>query len=370
MQDQIFIIQDNGTLIEMERSDYVTEDIFQKLLEEYPALIPGAQIDNDNPRKWLMIGREVGIPGENDGCERWSLDHLMLDQDGIPTFVEVKRASDTRIRREVIGQMLDYAANAIVYWSVGTIRELFEKTCDDRGKHAGTELADLFDLDFEPEIYWEKVDNHLQTGKIRLLFVADKIPKELLRVIEFLNEQMSPAEVFAVELPQYEGHGVKSIAPRILGKTVQADKKKNRSTTSARIKWTDELIEQELKKQDPKRARCVRILCDFTADHSDKFPIKEYGTGSLTASINYKNSMNRRLFSIYFDGIFGVLGPNPDVTDYTQFYKLLEKYSTFKWSAEFKSNGSNAPRLKKRLEDLSDHEIDRLKSFLLEFADL
>ena len=28
-----------------------------------------------------------------------------------PTLVEVKRSSDTRIRREVVGQMLDYAAN-------------------------------------------------------------------------------------------------------------------------------------------------------------------------------------------------------------------------------------------------------------------
>lgn len=41
---------------------------------------------------------------------RWSLDHLVVDQDAVPTFVEVKRASDTRARREVMAQMLDYAA--------------------------------------------------------------------------------------------------------------------------------------------------------------------------------------------------------------------------------------------------------------------
>jgi len=38
-----------------------------------------------------------------------------LDQDAIPTIVEVKRSTDTRIRREVVGQMLGYAANAVVY---------------------------------------------------------------------------------------------------------------------------------------------------------------------------------------------------------------------------------------------------------------
>lgn len=66
----------------------------------------------------------MGIPGEEGGGERWSVDHLFLDQDAIPTLVEVKRSSDTRIRREVVGQMLDYAANAVVYWPAESIRAM------------------------------------------------------------------------------------------------------------------------------------------------------------------------------------------------------------------------------------------------------
>lgn len=37
------------------------------------------------------------------------MDHLFVDQDAIPTLVEVKRSSDTRIRREVVGQLLEYS---------------------------------------------------------------------------------------------------------------------------------------------------------------------------------------------------------------------------------------------------------------------
>ncbi|MBD3376718.1 hypothetical protein GF406_16905 [candidate division KSB1 bacterium] len=279
MQDSIFIIKDDGKLIEMERTDYVTEDTFQNLLEEYPSLIPGAQIDRDNPRKWLMIGREVGIPGEQNGFERWSLDHLLLDQDGIPTFVEVKRASDTRIRREVVGQMLDYAANAIAYWSVETIRQIFENACDQQGVDFESELVKIFGIDIDVDSFWEKVDNHLQIGKIRLLFIADRVPKELLRIVEFLNEQMNPAEVLAVELPQYKGHGLKSISPRILGQTVQAERKKGHTSTTKRLKWTDDLIELELDAMPSKRASCIRTFRDFVRDHSEKFPNIEYGTG-------------------------------------------------------------------------------------------
>ena len=47
----------------------------------------------------------------------------------MPTLVEVKRSDDTRIRREVVGQMLDYAANGVVYWPAERLRADFESRC-------------------------------------------------------------------------------------------------------------------------------------------------------------------------------------------------------------------------------------------------
>ena len=70
------------------------------------------------PRRWLLISREVGVPGEAHGGAKWALDHLFIDQDGIPTLVDVKRSTNSQIRREVVGQLLDYAANGSVYWSL------------------------------------------------------------------------------------------------------------------------------------------------------------------------------------------------------------------------------------------------------------
>ena len=40
-----------------------------------------------------------------------------------------------------------------------------------------------------------------------MIFVADALPYGLVRVIEFLNEQMSPAEVLGVELCQFVADG-------------------------------------------------------------------------------------------------------------------------------------------------------------------
>lgn len=126
MSGHVFLLQDGGGLVRMSESPYDSESLLQELLARYPDLLAGDQIDGAEPRRWLLVSREMGVPGEEDGADRWSLDHLFLDQEAIPTLVEVKRSSDTRIRREVVGQMLDYAANAVVYWPVETIRARFE----------------------------------------------------------------------------------------------------------------------------------------------------------------------------------------------------------------------------------------------------
>src|SRR3954464_787034 len=84
---------------------YPKEEVLQLLLASCPELLPGDQINPEDPRRWLLVSREVLIPGEEGGSGRWSLDHLFLDQAAVPTFVECKRSSDTRGRREVIGQM-------------------------------------------------------------------------------------------------------------------------------------------------------------------------------------------------------------------------------------------------------------------------
>jgi hypothetical protein len=40
--------------------------------------------------------------------------------------------------------------------------------------------------------------------------MSGRIPAELRRIVEFLNKQMNPAEVLALELRQFEGgrHGI------------------------------------------------------------------------------------------------------------------------------------------------------------------
>lgn len=214
MSGGIYLIQNNNQLVKMTETPYESEYLLQKLLAKYPSLLAGEQIDSVTPRRWILISREMPVPDSEDSAGRWPLDHLFIDQDGIPTIVEVKRSTNTQIRREIVGQMLDYAANATVYWSIERIRAKFVETHDSEQL-----LIELLGEDeTNLESFWNQVQLNLQAGKVRLVFVADKIPVELQRIVEFLNQQMNPAEVLAVEIKQYTGQGLQTLVPRVIGK--------------------------------------------------------------------------------------------------------------------------------------------------------
>lgn len=247
MNETIFLLNNNGELVEMNESTYLTEDLLQKLLADYPSLISGSQINPERPRRWLLISREFGVPDEKDTGQRWSLDHLFIDQDGIPTLVEVKRSTDTRIRREVIGQIFDYAANAVSYWTIEEIKYRFEESCRLINQDSSTVLNEFLQDETDNSTFWEITKTNLKAGKIRLLIIADTIPKELQRIIEFLNEQMNPAEILGIEIKQFIGQDLKTLVPRVIGQTSNAQTIKGRQK-SDEGNWNEETFFAELAK--------------------------------------------------------------------------------------------------------------------------
>jgi hypothetical protein len=238
VNDAIYLISDSGELRRVEHQRYSNEDILQELIAKHPDLLAGDQIDADAPPRWLLIRREAAIPDSADGGDRWSVDHLLLDQFGMPTFVEVKRSTDPRIRREVIGQMLDYVANAQTYWAAGKMRQMLAEQTGS-AELGDARLAEHLAVNDDPEAvaerinsFWSEVEANLRIGKVRLLFVADELPRELKRLIEFLNEQFTNVRVLGVELRQYVGQGVKALVPRVIGQSEAAREQKARSSPS------------------------------------------------------------------------------------------------------------------------------------------
>ena len=234
MNDSLFVLGAGHVLKKVPSSKFQTEDLFQSLLAEHPQLLTNVEAGDESPRRWLLVKREAGVPTSDGGAGFFAVDHLFLDQDGVPTLVEVKRASDTRARREVVSQMLDYAANAVSFWRAEDLAKLYAATCAQNNVDPFVGLADLLnDESPNTEAFWRSVQANLSSRRIRMIFVADRISPELERIVEFLNEQMSSATVLALELRQFESGSDRIISPRLIGATTRAVAQKNVSAPSA-----------------------------------------------------------------------------------------------------------------------------------------
>lgn len=204
----IYVV-DGNDLKRMNASVPENEARMQELVERYPELIAA------DDGELLLVRREQPIGDGQDG-DRWSLDHLFVTREAVPVLVELKRASDTRIKREVVGQLIDYAANASAHWTAGAMAESFARTVGDGSAEA---ILAAFIPDRNPEDFWAQAEANLKAGRMRLVFVADVIPRELAVIVEFLNAQMR-AEVRAVELRWFsDGQGLTTLAPRVIGET-------------------------------------------------------------------------------------------------------------------------------------------------------
>lgn len=255
MTDPVYLVSKDDTLVPMRETLYEYEADLQELLANHPELLLSTA--GDAPAL-LLVKQEVGVPGDENEGDNFSLDHLFLDREGVPTLVEVKRSTDTRIRREVIGQMLDYAANAVAYWSIDRLRGMYTATCEKQGTDPDETLADFLESAIDPDTFWEKVKTNLQAGKVRLIFAADTIPNRLRRVVEYLNEQMDPAEVLAIEVRQFTGDGgVRMVAPRVIGQSAKTEQRKG--TPDAR-RWNETEFMAELGQQHPTLVPVARNL--------------------------------------------------------------------------------------------------------------
>ena len=231
----------------MTEKQFEKESDLQDILAQHPELLLSDYrgVENFN---LLLVQQEATIQGDVQATNTFYLDHLFLDPKGIPTLVEVKRSTDTRIRREVVGQMLDYAANALLYWPVEKIQVMFNSTWEKLGRNPDEVLNEFLGDDANITTFWKEVNKNLQTGNIRLIFAADIIPESLKNIVQFLNSQMKFAEVLAVDIRTFQSGDLQVIVPKVFGQSTQADLGKN---TLPRHQVTEEEFISILEKKTP-----------------------------------------------------------------------------------------------------------------------
>lgn len=102
---------------------------------------------------------------------------------------------------------------------------------------------------------------------MRLVFVADIIPPELRRIVEFLNGQMTPAQVLAVEVRQFVGQGLRALVPRVVGQTAAAQQAKAAVRSAAKRMWDETSFMAELVAQrGPEDAAVAQEILRWASD--------------------------------------------------------------------------------------------------------
>ncbi len=274
MTERIYTRDQQGRLEPLEGERFEKEDELQALIAEHLELLDGKQMRPEDPLRWILIAREQGIAESADAAARWAVDHLLADQDAVPTLVEVKRGRNPEIRRTIVGQMLEYAAHASRTWTADTLRRAFEESTDDPGEELGKLLQPDGEEEPDADGFWERVATNLAAAHLRLLFVADDIPDELERVVEFLNAQMPRIEVLAVEIKQFKGDSRQTLVPRVIGRTA-ASPRSHAGQGTRRPKLDRESF---LNAFDNPEHRSVAVRLLGVADESDAI-VERYANG-------------------------------------------------------------------------------------------
>ena len=233
MSNKLYIIKDSEA-VKMEEQKYELEKDLQEIIEKNPQLLI-REWGGTEDHKLYLVKREQIVWIPEDGGNSFSLDHLLVDDESVPTLVEVKRSTDTRSRRLVVAQMLDYACR-IALQDINDLREEF------RENNKVDEDADLQQI-YDNDAFWEQLETNLKAEHFRMVFVADEIPDTLRVLIEFLDRSMSNIEVYGVEIRRYAAGDENLLSSNVIGNSLLDTRKAVQLGTHSSRSWTiDEFL--------------------------------------------------------------------------------------------------------------------------------
>ena len=273
---------------EVESASYEDESGLQALLSKSPGLVPVDEI-GEAMSPFVFAVREYGLPGSG------STDLLLFNAEGQIGIVECKLRANAQIKREVVGQIMEYAAHL---WN-STYDEVDTRSAGGGNKSLAEQVGALVDdPDWSPETFREGVSVALQTGAFHLIVAVDEVNPELKRTVDYLNEAGSTSFTFhALELQKYRKGETEMLVPHLYGKVPQRPSKPRRRTWSS-----DSYMQQASAKLPENQLALVKELHEWARNEADEV---SFGTGSETASFTFRfheQGSRVSVFTLYADG--------------------------------------------------------------------
>lgn len=190
----------------------IDEAFIQALVHTHPGALPIAEIDP------IFVG-PVPICRELN-TTAGPIDNFLITPSGLPVLVECKLWRNPEGRREVVGQILDYAKE-LSRWSSSDL----QREVSRRLKVNGNPLLELVRAaapDVDEVAFNDALTTNLRRGRFLLLIVGDGIREGVEAIAEYLQEHAGlHFSLGLVELPIYElPNGSRLVVPRVLARTV------------------------------------------------------------------------------------------------------------------------------------------------------
>lgn len=218
------LLNPDGSIANPKRVPF-TEKMFdeawlQGLIEDHPELLPISEIEPAFAPA-ISVGREVTTASGY-------IDNLLLSSQGYLTIVETKLWRNPEARREVVGQIIEYAKD-VSHWTFQKLEgEVRKYNAEHRKSKDGIldSLRRIEDIDENKEgVIIDAISRNLQAGRFLLLVVGEGIRESVEEMADFL--QRTPQLLFTlalVELQIYkisekEGDQQLLVIPQVVART-------------------------------------------------------------------------------------------------------------------------------------------------------
>jgi hypothetical protein len=186
-----------------------------------------------------------------------------IDKLGNIFIVETKLASNPQAKREVIGQILEYAAfmhEKRIDWLNEVVK-----------KQKGMSVAEYFEKvpEWDKESFEQKLRDTLNDGKFKLFIAVDEMNPALQTIINYMRDPLG-LEVYALEFRYFkEESGMEILVPNVHGG-------KKRVASTPLPLWTEKrFFEDAEKRVDTETLQTLHKLYDF----SNQLGELEWGIG-------------------------------------------------------------------------------------------
>ena len=189
----------------------VSEDTLHDLLFRFPQALPISAIDTTYAET-VPVCRELPTPAGY-------LDALYVNHVGRLTLAEFKLWRNPQARREVIGQILDYAKD-LASWGYEDLQSRVSLATGRKG-NALYDLVKEHHPDVDEAEFVDSVTRHLRRGEFLLLIIGDGIQEGAANIVDFVQRYSGlHFNLALVEAALYrDGADRLIVQPRVLAQT-------------------------------------------------------------------------------------------------------------------------------------------------------